>query len=227
MRVRERAEGLGIRRTALADFVGINRKSMTNYWAGERAYPAESLSRLAIALATDVDWLLTGASGRSAPPLFLKPDWSRLPQRSEHQHHERPADDDVVEVQEIDLAYGLGGTFTGDDVEIETHRFPRSWIERITSTPASSLTFARGRGDSMQPTILDGDMILIDRSQRSVREQDALWALTVGEIAMIKRVRVRADRVDLLSDNDRIPADQAVADEVNIVGRVIFIGRRI
>lgn len=134
---------------------------------------------------------------------------------------------DLVEVYEIDLAYGLGGTFSDGPVETQVLHFPRAWLESITKTPPSQLTFARGRGDSMMPTLLDGDIVLIDRSQRTVREQDAIWAFTVGDIAMIKRLRVRNERVHILSDNDRVPADEAHPDEVNVVGRVVFIGRRI
>ncbi|RIA44085.1 phage repressor protein C with HTH and peptisase S24 domain [Hephaestia caeni] len=134
---------------------------------------------------------------------------------------------DLRPVQEIDLAYGLGGTYTDGPVEVRTHHFPRAWLESITATPAELLTIARGRGDSMVPTVLDGDMVLIDRSQRTVREQDALWALTIGDIGMIKRLRVRAERVQMLSDNDRVPPDEAHHEEINIVGRVIFIGRNV
>ena len=135
--------------------------------------------------------------------------------------------EDFVGVQEIDLAYGLGGTFSNDPVNVQTHRFPRAWIEAITATPAAMLTFARGRGDSMQPTIQDSDMVLIDRSQKTIREWDAVWALTIGEMAMIKRVRVRGDRVHILSDNDRVPPEDVFHEEVNVVGRVIFIGRKL
>jgi phage repressor protein C with HTH and peptisase S24 domain len=133
---------------------------------------------------------------------------------------------DLVEIHEIDLAYGMGGTFTDVPVEVEVHHFPRKWVESITNTPASALTLAHGRGDSMAPTIHDRDMIIIDRSERSVREQDAIWALTIGEIGMIRRVRIRGEKVTLLADNDRVPNDEAHPDEVNVVGRVVFIGRR-
>ena len=136
-------------------------------------------------------------------------------------------DEDFVDVQEIDLAYGLGTTFSDGPISTQTLRFPRSWIEAITSTPPSMLTIARGRGDSMQPTIQDGDMVLIDRSQRTIREQDAIWALTIGDFAMIKRVRAGGERVRILSDNDRVPPDDVFHEEVNVVGRVIFIGRRL
>lgn len=135
--------------------------------------------------------------------------------------------DDLVEVAEVDLAYGLGAAFDDSPIDVVTHRFPRSWIEGITQTPPSLLYVARGRGDSMQPTIQDGDMVLIDRSQRTIREQDAIWALTIGQFAMIKRVRARGERIALLSDNDRVPPDEVFHEEINVVGRVIFIGRRV
>lgn len=134
---------------------------------------------------------------------------------------------DVVPIALIDLAYGMGGTFTDNPVDQQMLHFPRGWVEAITSTPAEMLTFARGRGDSMTPTIQDDDLVLIDRSQRRPREQDVIWALTVGDIGMIKRLRIRGGGVTILSDNDRVPPDEATGDEVRIVGRVIFIGRKL
>ncbi|AJP74602.1 hypothetical protein TS85_17090 [Sphingomonas hengshuiensis] len=131
-------------------------------------------------------------------------------------------------MHEIDLAYGMGGTYSDSEhVQAEVLHFPRPWLERITRTPPSQLTFARGRGDSMVPTLMDGDIILIDRSQRTIHEQDAIWALNVGHIAMIKRIRIMRDTITILSDNDRVPDAVASEDEVNIVGRVIFIGRKL
>lgn len=134
---------------------------------------------------------------------------------------------DLVEIRSIDFAYGMGGTFGEDHIEEEVLHFPRKWIQAITSSPAPSLTFARGRGDSMAPTMNEGDVILIDRAQRTVLEQDAIWALTLGPIAMVKRLRVKGEQVTILSDNDRVSPDTVHADELNIVGRVVFVGRRL
>jgi phage repressor protein C with HTH and peptisase S24 domain len=133
----------------------------------------------------------------------------------------------LVEVDEVDLAYGLGGTFADGIVKVQTHLFPRRLLETMTSAPASELTIARGMGDSMQPTIQDGDMVLIDRSRRTIREQDSIWALTIGDFAMIKRVRSRGERVVILSDNERVPPEEVFHEEINVVGRVIFIGRNV
>ncbi|KQR83748.1 hypothetical protein ASG07_07025 [Sphingomonas sp. Leaf343] len=133
---------------------------------------------------------------------------------------------DLVEIQQIDLAYGMGATFADGHVEAEVLRFPRGWVQTITSSPPAQLTWASGRGDSMTPTIHDGDIVLLDRSQRRVIEQDAIWAYTTGEFGAIKRLRMRGDRVIILSDNPSVPVDELPAEEINIVARVIFIGKR-
>ncbi len=134
---------------------------------------------------------------------------------------------DLVAVASVDMAYGMGLTFAGDHVEVEILHFPRTWLKSLTSTPPQDLAWARGRGNSMSPTIEDNDLVLIDRSDRVVRDQDAIWAFTIGEVAMMKRLRIRGEQVTILSDNDRVPPDYAHPDEINIVGRVSNIVRRL
>lgn len=201
IRVRARAAEMRIEPTQLQKRLGVPSSSFDNYWKGKRVWPTEVLGELAEQLETTVDALLLGPNSGSAL--------------------------DLVSVAEIDLAYGLGGTYSDLPIDSQVLHFPRTWLESITRTPPVYLTFARGRGDSMQPTLQDGDIVLIDRSVRTIREQDAIWALTLGDIAMIKRVRIKGERVSLLSDNDRIPPDEVHHEELNVVGRVVFIGRRI
>ncbi len=135
-------------------------------------------------------------------------------------------DFDMVEIQQIDLAYGMGGMFTDVPIEIDVLNFPKIWVETITYSPPNMLTWARGRGDSMLPTISDGDVVLLDRSQTRVAEQDAIWAFTVGDVGSIKRLRIKGDRYIILSDNPAVPDDEEHQDFVRIVGRVIFVGAK-
>ena len=135
---------------------------------------------------------------------------------------------DLVTIDEIDLAFGLGETYT-DQVPVETtrRRFPRAWLLTLTDAPPAHLVFARGRGDSMMPTLLDGDIVLIDKTQSTFREQDVLWAVLMGDAGMIKRLRMRpSGRIALLSDNSMVPPDEVAPNEIRNVGRVVFIGRR-
>jgi phage repressor protein C with HTH and peptisase S24 domain len=138
------------------------------------------------------------------------------------------ADDDIamVDIQHIDMAYGLGTTFAVDYPDIEVMKFPKVWIESITHSPPATLTWTRGKGDSMEPTIRDGDLVLLDRSQRVLTERDAMWAFTIGEEAAIKRLRKQGEICEIFSDNPNVPPDKQSLRDMNIVGRVVFVGSR-
>jgi len=212
-RLRERMNALQISQSELARRVGISQASIYHLVSGG-GQGSKHLHRIARELETTVGYL----EGETADPAA-----GAAPTQSPG----RAADQlDLVSISQIDLAYGMGATFADGHVDVDVLHFPRSWIEAITSSPPALLTWASGRGDSMAPTIHDGDLVLLDRSQRRVVEQDALWAYTVGDFGAIKRLRMKGNRVVVLSDNPSVPPDEELAEEVNIVARVIFIGRR-
>jgi hypothetical protein len=128
---------------------------------------------------------------------------------------------DLVPIGEVDLETGMAGTDAS-----RIHYFPRTWLESISAGPPSMLSIAHARGDSMQPTIGNRDMVIINRAVRTIREQDAIWALTVGDVGMIKRVRMKGEKIILMSDRERIPPDEHHVADVNVVGRIDFVGLR-
>ncbi|RSV12308.1 helix-turn-helix transcriptional regulator [Sphingomonas sp. ABOLF] len=213
-RVRALMAERGLSQSALARAVGVTQGAIAKIVSSNPG-GSSHLHKIARELGTSVAYLTGETDDRSEGALPLPTPVLIAEQL------------DLVEIRSIDFAYGMGGTFGEDHIEEEVLHFPRKWIQAITSSPAPSLTFARGRGDSMAPTMNEGDVILIDRAQRTVLEQDAIWALTLGPIAMVKRLRIRGEQVTILSDNDRVAPDRVHADEVNIVGRVVFVGRRL
>lgn len=159
------------------------------------------------------------------------PDWAhdsladrRLPFRGTKSER----DPDTVEVAEIDLRYGLGGSYLDAPVSTETRTFSREWLRQFTRTAPEQLFWTIGDGDSMEPTIRSGEVVLIDRSQDTPRMADGIWAVAIGEIGMIKRLHFPAKgRVELLSDNGLIPPVVATDDEMHVVGRVVAVVRRL
>ena len=134
----------------------------------------------------------------------------------------------LVELDQIDLKYGMGGTYTDGPVAVEKRAFSREWLQSITSTPPRHLFWATGDGDSMEPTIRSGEIVLIDRSQETPRIDDAIWAVVDGEIGMIKRMRHHSDgTAELLSDNQLVPPRRTADDELHVIGRVIAVVRRL
>jgi phage repressor protein C with HTH and peptisase S24 domain len=140
----------------------------------------------------------------------------------------RQLEADTVELEQIDLRYGMGGTFADGPVEVERRPFSRAWLRSITAAAPRHLFWAMGDGDSMEPTIRSGEVILIDRSQETPRMDDGIWAVTHGEIGMIKRLRHRPDgQVELHSDNHLVRPQTAVDGELHVVGRVIAVVRKL
>ncbi|MGE4302486.1 MAG: XRE family transcriptional regulator [Novosphingobium sp.] len=136
--------------------------------------------------------------------------------------------DDMVEIKEIDLHYGMGGSFLSDDIGVETRVFSRNWLRNFTRAAPEHLFWTIGDGDSMEPTIRSGELILIDGSQRHVRVNDGVWAVALGEIGMIKRIHFAGDeRIELLSDNQLVPPNPVGFEEIHVIGRVVAVVRRL
>lgn len=135
---------------------------------------------------------------------------------------------DFVQLPELDIGYGMGGgTFIEDHADQNPRIFDPTWLREITTSPPEMLFIARGIGDSMMTTLLDNDTLIVDRGQRRLTQQDRVWALTYGDLGMIKRIRRTPKHSFLLmSDNPAISTIEAVEDEINIVGRIAWVGRK-
>lgn len=81
------------------------------------------------------------------------------------------------------------------------------------------------RGDSMQPTLIDGDRILVDRGRRVPGRQAAIWVLRHGDELLVKRLQRDGDTWRILSDN--APERRVPLGEVVVLGRVVELVRRL
>src|SRR3546814_150002 len=132
-------------------------------------------------------------------------------------------------VPELELGYSMGGGSIFNDYRRTGFvPFHREWLRSFARGSLQDLFVARGEGDSMTPTLLDGDIVLIDTAQKDIGQQDRIWALAYGDLGMIKRVRrLPGGTYRLMSDNPAISDIEAADGEMHVVGRVVYIGRRI
>lgn len=137
------------------------------------------------------------------------------------------ADDETVEVTQIDLSFSMGnGTHIDDYVEETPVRFDPSYIRSFTRSEISRLRIAKGVGDSMLPTLMSSDLVWIDTTQNRLNQTDRIWACSIHGAAAIKRLRrVGAGQVEVISDNPAV--ENRVYDEEDIIihGRVIRFTR--
>ncbi len=136
--------------------------------------------------------------------------------------------EDVVPVREIDLTFGMGSTYLDVPITEEVHRFPRAWIRRYTRASPDRLFFAQGLGDSMEPTLYDSDLLLIDTSQRTLNMAEKIWAVAYADCGMIKRLRpVPGGGVEVWSDKKEVSPFTAYDGELEIIGRVVAVQRKL
>lgn len=135
---------------------------------------------------------------------------------------------EVAELGRLDLSLPMGpGASVDDYVEEEPVLFDLGYLRVFTRTPASRLKLARGVGDSMSPTILPNDEVLIDTTQNTLLHSDRVYAASINGGAAIKRLRPieGGKRILVISDNKTIDPYPVDASEVRIWGRVIRFAR--
>ena len=216
-RMIERLSALGMSQAELARRVGITQPSI-NHLIKRGSGGSSHLHKIARELKTTPEYL----SGESDDPELSASEAAFLAQASE-------SGSDNVEIDSIDLAYGMGGTFVDiGEVQIEKATFSRTWLRQFTNSPASMLFSTQGAGDSMMPTIHDRDVVIVDRSQTVPTMADKIWAVMFGDVGMIKRLRPLPDgSVKISSDNQSVRDEIAADGELHIIGRVVAVVRRV
>lgn len=138
----------------------------------------------------------------------------------------RRATGEWVEVPRLDLGASAGpGRVAGGEAAFDTFRFSRRWLAE-QGLERAQLSAIRVEGDSMEPLLNDGDEILVDCSPRPFR--DGIHVVRLGDTLMVKRVASAGPgRVALLSQNFAYPPVEVVAEEVAIIGRVVWKGGRV
>lgn len=218
-RIQERIDATGISQAAIAREIGVSPQAVSKMVRGDTHQP-QRLYQLARALKTTPEYLL-GETDDPSPQLGeQKLAWRGPPS-------ELP--DSTVMIPQLDIGYSMGGgTVFEEYAQTALIPFPREWLRPMIGGTFGDLFVARGEGDSMMPTILDSDFVIIDTAQKTITKQDRLWCLNYGELGMIKRVRMQPDGGALIiSDNPAVENFTAYDGEVQAIGRVIWIGRRV
>ena len=131
-----------------------------------------------------------------------------------------------VEVARLNIGASAGpGALPVDESAYDAFRFSRRWLaeQGLEGAQLSAITV---EGDSMEPLLNDGDEILIDRAPRAFR--DGVHVIRLGDTLMVKRVaQAGAGRYSLLSQNLAYPPVDVRAEEMEVIGRVVWKGGRI
>ena len=137
----------------------------------------------------------------------------------------------MVAVPRLDVGAAAGaGAFDGDERRNAHIAFDPAWLRAVARSSPDLLSIIRVAGDSMAPTLADGDEIMVDRGDGAARLRDGIYVLRIDDALVVKRLGVSpaARALSVRSDNPAYPTwpdcDPAAVD---VVGRVVWAGRRI
>jgi len=213
-RLRARIRQLGMNAADVASLAGVNRSFIYDVLRGRSLNPKrESLEQIANVLKVDREWLSDGEGYvEGGAPLG---DMSA---------------DEFISIAYANARPSMGGgsILEGDDKPGRNFHFRRSWIKSRLNAAPSMLRVVQVEGDSMRPTLEDGDTVLVDMNQKSPMPP-GIFVLHDGMGLVAKRLEhipnsdPSAFRV--ISDNGLYSPYERTADEINIIGRIRWFGR--
>lgn len=196
----------------------IPEATMRGYFNG-KIPSADKLLVIADAAQISIEWLVSGREpkGKDATQAAFGGSTSNIP-------------DHFTLVPRLDIQASAGnGSVVYTEEPIDLLAFQESWLRDRNINPR----FARvltAKGDSMEPTIRDGDVLLVDTSITSVHD-NAIYIVVYNGHTLVKRINmIRNGSLTIISDNDRHPPEDVPLSEVpdlHIAGRVMWFGRSI
>ena len=195
----------------LARKVGVSDNAIYKWLAGRGQPSVANLVALASAARVSVEWLATGhqasVSGRAA--------------RRDPDH----ADYTYVPRYDIRSA-GRGAPFRNEQV-VDYLAFKTEWVQRRLNVEPRNLVLIEAVGDSMEPTLHESDLMLLDLGEPRFR-QDGVYVLRRDGDLIVKRLQRRTDgKLIVRSDNPVYESSIAPRDGLGIIGRVIWAAGRL
>ena len=120
------------------------------------------------------------------------------------------------------------GTVVDDETAKRRMGFDPRWLRKLSSNP-KGLTMIQVSGDSMEPTLANGDDIMVDGADGAGKLRGGIYVIRLDDVLMVKRIEPgKRGQVSVLSDNplheDMMAVDMA---RLAIVGRVVWTGHKV
>lgn len=190
--------------TKTSKMLEVSMDTIYKWKSGKSRMPFNAAYKLTRTVGVSMDWLATGI----------------------HRHAGTVADG-LVRVKRFNIGLSAGDGATNCGELIEPLEFRRDWLRSHIGVSPEKLTVVYAMGDSMEPTIRNGALLLVDNSSRVIKN-DGVYAFRMDDSLFIKRVQTQmTGGVLLLSDNSAYPP-QAIDDlervQFTILGQVRWVG---
>lgn len=208
-RFREFFASTGLKLGDFSDRLGVSKSTIEKYFfksAQEKTPSPRVLEACSTNFGVSMEWILLGVG-------------------SMYGDENSTSDDDYtaqIPRYNVTVSAGHGAAVDGETVE-NYYAFSARWI-KSRGLSADQLCVVTASGDSMEPRLHHGDLIMVDRSQTTIADGVA-YVIRWGDDVLVKYVqRIGRDKISLLSENPRYAprdVDLSQPDDMEIIGRVV------
>lgn len=214
-RIIQRMTDLKLKQVDLMEATGATKGAISKWVSGTNVPRSEFMPALAQVLRTSENWLLTGNS----TPEFTKVEpWDSS----------TPLDDDEVEIPFFkDFSFACGSGSISEAIANETRklRMSKATLRNLSITKENAVA-ATATGDSMSPTIKDGDTIHVDLGRKNIKD-GKIFAICLGGLFYCKRLyNLPLGGVRIVSDNSaefpeiQLNAQEVIDQQLEVIGWV-------
>ncbi|MEW4468776.1 S24 family peptidase [Parasphingorhabdus sp. JC815] len=138
----------------------------------------------------------------------------------------------MIQIKQLELGASAGpGSLADDGPNGAGHSsmaFGAKWLKQLGTNP-EKLSMITVDGDSMDPTLCDGDDIMVDHSAAERPLREGIYVLRMDDVLLVKRLALLpSGKLSIRSDNIRYPSwDDIEPQDVTFIGRVVWTGRRL
>ena len=137
----------------------------------------------------------------------------------------------LIPIPSFDVRASAGhGAFVDGEITAAHLAFDRQFLKELARAQPVDLSIIRVRGESMEPTLSDGDDVMVDSSVAGTRLHDGIYVLRRNDALIVKRIAVNPStgKIMISSDNASFPSwPDCDPGEITVIGRVRWAGRKI
>ena len=193
---------------AFAKEAGISYSTLHNYLTNTSLPTLDNLIALATYANVSVQWLATGESSEERDGLNLSAS-----------NDETFAE--IEDCREVRISAG-GGGFNDEYKPYQTTKVEKAWLDSRRLKAEDCAMFLVS-GDSMQPTLKDGEEIIVDRSKTDLKD-GKIFVLNNEGAMLVKKVQITYNGITLISQNTEYAPIELNTEQANnliVIGQVV------
>ena len=138
---------------------------------------------------------------------------------------DKASDYEYVFIPQVAGRISAGGGLEPDNTIELKMAFRKDWVERKGNP--NDMSIIRVLGDSMEPTLQSGDLVLINHSRNYIDPQGGIYALANDGQIMLKRVQLVPSKghARIISDNPQYETEIVPLSQLVVNGKMIWFGR--